>query len=154
VTITPLDIARSQVGVRELPGNRGVPFERYALVGEDPLPWCARFCRWCWAEAGLRLPGNRWLIGRVAELVDALRVRGGILHERAVLEPGDLVFWRNRVGSDAGDGHHVGIIESIKGDDLVTIEGNLGDAVVRNTKRKRSDPDVWCFARWPLRAAA
>ena len=52
--MTPLDVARTQIGVVELPGNRGVPFERYALPGEDPLPWCARFLRWCYLQAGLK----------------------------------------------------------------------------------------------------
>ena len=77
----PLDVARSQVGVVEDPrgSNRGVPFDRYALPGEDPLPWCSRFMRWCWESAGLRLPGNRYLIGRVETLQEALR-----LHERQV----------------------------------------------------------------------
>lgn len=152
--MTPLEVARTQVGVVEGPGNTGIPFDRYAFDGEQPLPWCARFVRWCFIQAGLKLPGNRWLIARVAEMVDALAKGGGILPAGTPLEPGDLIFFRNRGGSDGGDGHHVAILEGTDGDRLVTIEGNLGDRVQRYTKRRRSDPDIWCIGRWPARAFA
>lgn len=146
--MTPLDFARSQVGVAESGGpNRGDPFERYAYPGEEPLPWCARFMRWCWENAGTPLPGNRWLIGSVAELRAALEAQGALVPLEDA-RPGDLLLLRQRGGSDAGAGHHVGIIEQVTPTYIETIDGNWGDRVAR-VQRKRTDPGIWCAARWP-----
>lgn len=152
---TPLDAARSQVGVVEEPrgSNRGVPFDRYALPGEDPLPWCSRFMRWCWESAGQRLPGNRYLIGRVETLQHELELRGGILRPGVAPEPGDLIFYADRGKSDQHKGgRHIGIVEIVGGLTLVTIEGNWSDAVVRRPDVDRYGKAVWCFGRWPVKA--
>lgn len=151
---TPLHAAQSQIGVRESGGpNQGTPWERYALPGEDPLPWCARFLRWCWESAGLRLPGNRYLIGRVETLQDALELRGGILRHPEDVRAGDLIFYKDRGRSDQHrGGRHVGIVETVGRLTLVTIEGNWGDAVVRRPDVDRYGAAVWCFGRWPVEA--
>ncbi len=150
---TPLDIARAQVGITEVPkgSNRGPPHDLYALPGEDPLPWCARFLRFCFRVAGTPLPGHPYLIGRVETLQDALAKRGAILPGDATIEPGDIIFYRDRGKSDQHKGgRHIGIVESAGATTLVTVEGNWSDAVVRRTDVNRYGKDVWCFARWPV----
>lgn len=149
MTLTPLDYARSQVGVAESGGaNRGEPFTRYALIGEEPLPWCARFVRWCWENAGTPLPGNRWLLGSVAELRDALTACGALVSP-ADARAGDIVGWRSRLGSDRGTGNHVSIVEAVSPTYLDTIDGNWDDRVAR-VQHRRDDPRLWFVARWPL----
>jgi len=143
--------AISQIGVVEERGNRGVPYERYALTGEDPLPWCARFVRWVYTQEGERLPGNRYLIGRVATLQEELAQRGGILTRDQRVEPGDLIFLRDRGASDQGPGHHVGIVQRVGPLTVTSIDGNIGDGVQR-VERLRSLASIWCYARWPARA--
>jgi len=158
--MTPLSIAdrivetaRSQLGVVEERGNKGVPYERYALTGEDPLPWCARFVRWVFTQNQLILPGNRYLIGRVSTMQEELVRRGAILTRDQSPEPGDLVFLHDRGGSDAGGGHHVAIIESRGATTVNSIDGNWGDRV-KKVARDRYAPAIWCYARWPVQATA
>lgn len=155
VHMTPLNIARSQIGVREDPpgSNRGPPFDRYALPGEDPMPWCARFVRYCFAKAGTPLPGQKYLIGRVETLQHEFELRGGILRPTQGPVPGDLIFYRDRGKSDTHKGgRHIGIVETVGGLTLSTIEGNWSDAVVRRPDVDRYGASVWCFGRWPVRA--
>lgn len=151
--MTPLEYAIGELGVIEDPGNAGVPFERYGLPEEQPLPWCARFVRWCFAQAGTPLPGNRYLIAAVAEMQEALAVRGGIFTTLYQPKPGDLVFLRSRGASDSGPGHHVGIIETVTPTTIGSIDGNWRNAV-RRVDRKREDPDLWCYGMYPVRARA
>ncbi len=151
---TPLEFAVSQLGVKEEPGNKGTPFARYALLGEDPLPWCGRFVRWCFKNAGESLPGNRYLLGRVETMLEELRVRGAVIrHQVEAVEPGDIIFLRDRGASDAGDGSHVGIVESVGELTINSIDGNYGDAVKR-VARERHSPEIKAIARWPVRASA
>lgn len=153
--MTPLNIARSQIGIREDPkgSNRGVPFDRYALLGEDPMPWCARFVRYCFDKAGTPLPGNRYLIGRVETLQHELELRGGILRPGEAPMPGDLIFYADRGKSDQHKGgRHVAIIEVVGGLTLVTIDFNWSHAVVRRPDVDRYGKSIWCFGRWPVRA--
>jgi hypothetical protein len=147
--LTPLDFARSQLGVTESGGeNRGEPFARYAYPGEEPLPWCARFVRWCFENAHTPLPGNRWLIGQVAELRDALNAHMALIPlEQA--RAGDILFLRGRAGSDHGPGNHVGLVEHVSADAIETIDGNLGNRVAR-ARRLRTDPSIWSAGRWPI----
>lgn len=151
--MTPLDFAILELGVIEDPGNTGIPFERYGLPGEEALPWCARFIRWCFAQAKTPLPGQRYLLGSVIEMQEALAVRGGIFTTLQQPKPGDIAFQRHRGDSDAGPGHHVSIIETVGPAHLGLISGNWRNAV-RRVDRKRTDPELWCYGCWPVRAAA
>lgn len=146
---TPLEFAVSQLGITEVRGNKGIPFERYSLSGEEPLPWCARFIRWCYLCSGRPLPGQKYLLGAVTEMQAALKAHGGILTEGQNPRPGDLIFLKNRGQSDKGPGHHVGIVEQYGDRSVVSIDGNWGDRVTRVT-RDRANPAIWCFGRWPI----
>lgn len=158
--MSPLDVAVAELaaGVVEEPlgSNRGVPFTRYAFLGEEPGAWCARFVRWCYITAGQRLPGNRWLIGNVMEMRDALAEHGGVLPVGVPWEPGDLLFWKDRGASDAHiGGHHVSILRRVELDRIRTVDGNWRnrvDDVVRTMPTVKAS--LICAARWPLRAVA
>ena len=144
--LTPLEWARSQLGVREATGhNDGTPAERY-LDGEAGLPWCAAFVLWCFRKGCCEIPGNRWKLRAVRELYRALRDAGAFVTDPA---PGDIVFFNARLGSDAGTtGWHVGIVETAMKDAIGTIEGNAGDAV-RRCNHSRANPRIVGYARWP-----
>lgn len=147
--IDVVDIAASQVGVYEQPVNGGTPMERYALPGEDPLPWCARFVRWCFSQAGHRLPGNPYEIASVTTMQRELAAAGAWLGRDCAPRRGDLVLLNERGQSDARmGGRHVGIVASADATWVVSIDGNWRDAVRRVT-RELSSTDIWGFARWP-----
>jgi len=152
--VTPLQAAISQIGVVEEPGNRGIPFTRYGLPGEEPLAYCARFLRWCFIKAQTPLPGQKYLIGSVVALREALKQAGALvaLHERP--QPGDIIFLRHRGKSDPQvGGHHVGIVELVTDKTVESIDANWGDKVQR-VARQRGAPEIDCFARWPVRPTA
>jgi hypothetical protein len=144
--MSPLEIAETQIGVRETSGqNDGEPSQRY-MDGER-LPWCAGFVRWCFESAGIPLPGNRWKIRAVTEMQAQLNLMGcGVAYDQ--VQPGDIVFF-TRANTHAGSTGHVGIVESVNHSRGVfsTIEGNLANAVGRATHYFKAR-DVAGFARW------
>jgi hypothetical protein len=147
--IDVVDIAVAQVGVAEKPGNKGLPFERYGLPGEDPLPWCARFVRWCFAQAGHTLPGNPYEIASVTNLEAALEAAGAWLGRKAIPRRGDLLLLNARGQSDAGrGGRHIGIVTSSDSTWVRTVEGNWGDKVAR-VQRRLDDETIAGYGRWP-----
>lgn len=153
--ITTVDIAIGQLGVKESGGhNCGEPFDLYALPGEQPLAWCARFLRWCFALSGHRLPGNPYEIANVANLHDALEAAGAILPNPVAPRRGDILLLNKHSFSDRGArGNHTGLIESADATNIHSIDGNWGDCVQRVT-RKADAPEIWCFARWPKEPTA
>lgn len=151
-------IAITQLGVTEATGhNDGVPSERY--MGGRSEPWCAWFAAWCYREAGAPLPGDRIghagpggesPIASVAELERRIKLaaRFSAAPLGRVPEPGDLVFFADRAGSDHGGGavqRHVGIVELVTDGDagatLHTIEGNIANKVCRRVHRL-DDPRI------------
>lgn len=154
--IDVVDVARSQLGVRERSGaNDGLPFERYALPGEGAFAWCARFVRWCFSQIGHGLPGNPYEIGAVVALQAAFVAAGAWLDRDVTPVRGDVIFLLERGKSDAAAaGHHVGIVERVDDDGRVhSIEGNWGEGVA-TVVRVSDDPTIWGYGRWPLPPAA
>lgn len=154
--IDVVDVALSQLGVREKTGhNDGIPFERYALPKEAPLPWCARFVRWCFAQMGHGLPGNPYEIGSVTAMQRAFVDAGAWMGPDVTPRRGDVVLFTERGLSDKDrHGHHVGIVVRVDDDGrLMTVEGNWGDRVAEVVRRVDS-PDIWGYARWAKTAAA
>lgn len=143
--MTPLEVARREVGVRESGSNGGVPAERYN--DGEAKPWCAAFVRYCFESANLPLPGNRHRLPSVAYLEEQLELAGARI-ERP--EAGAIITFATRVGSDAGRGRHVGIVELVGVGGLIrTIEGNSGDRVARRAYTPK-DPRISGFFRWPV----
>ncbi len=156
VSRDPLTYATADVGLTSVGGVRGAgPPEKYNLQGEDPLPWCARFCRFCFAQAGRPLPGNPFLIPSVTNLEAALAGAGFLLPASAEPQRGDLILLRGIGAGDpdrisAGD-RHVGIVESVTDSKIVSIDGDFGEPDgVRRVTRNRHAPNISGFGRIPL----
>lgn len=153
----PVAWAISQIGVSEAPpGSNDGPPMVYALEGETPAPWCGRFVRAAFIACARPLPGNRWKIPEVAELQRALVGAGAWIpveevREGRTVNRGDLILLHGRGGSDAGRGNHVGIVERMDGDDVVSVDGNWGDRVAR-VRRPLGSALLWGFGRWPPRS--
>lgn len=143
-----LSIAAGEVGVQEDPlgSNRGARVEEYqAVTGTAPgSAWCGCFAAWCFVGAGYS-PERIWLLAAA---------KNWFIHqERKVspdqVRPGDVFGIHNTA---LGRIAHVGIVESVRGQVVTTIEGNTntdgsreGYAVCR---RKRSISKIAAFARW------
>ena len=109
-----LDVARSQLGHREVPVNR-TPFGRW--YGLDGNAWCAMYVSWCADRVGALdiIPKHAY----TPTGANWFRARGRFDDNPRV---GDIVYFRWAGSSRIG---HVGIVEAIRPDGrLVTIEGN------------------------------
>lgn len=107
--VTPLAIAQSQIGLGEMGGNnRGQYVQRY-LNGQSDLPWCAGFVSYCFKKSGHKLPYT--LRAR-----DFLKIGKRVSNPR----PNDLMVFSRKGGG------HIGIIEKVNKETIVTIEGNVG----------------------------
>lgn len=138
-----LIIAQGEVGVRESNGpNNGIPSEKY--MGGRKEPWCAHFIAWLFRTSGNALPNDVFNVSPtranplagVQYMEDMFKKNGWWFAKGnpkiGKPEPGDIIFYRSRGGSDSGRGRHVGLVERVDGGYIYTIEGNLGDAVKRN----------------------
>lgn len=134
-----LAIAQKEIGVQESAENYGKAVNAYnAYVGFKRAPWCASFVSWCFGKIGYPQPRTAWSPGlfpteRLAKDPVAGMVMG--------IYFADL----KRVG-------HCGIVEQVKGDLVVTIEGNTnlngsrnGDGVYRRLRHART---IRCYADW------
>ncbi len=150
--MTPIAIARQYLGTTELTGkNDGPQIRTFMGVGEvkeadDGLPWCAAFVVFCFATCRIALPGNPWKNRSVRALYKSLWEAGGLTPRPT---SGGIIFFNSRGGSDPGKGQwHVGLIEEVRDTDLVTIEGNVGDAV-RRCFHSKTSPRIAGYAQWP-----
>ena len=115
-------VARSQLGVTESP--IGSNCTRYGPCEE----WCALFVAWVWRHAGVAMSGGTAPYAYSGSLYGWVKEHGGrVLPPTATPSPGDAVLY----GWGPGASEHVGIVESVLGGEIVTIEGNFGNRVAR-----------------------
>jgi hypothetical protein len=133
-----LKVASAEVGVREQPlgSNRGPRVDEYLRrVGLDPAngsyAWCAAFTYYCFdvAADNLRCANPSPRTAGVLDLWNKVgnegfyRLSPALANARPELvQPGMLFF----LSTGAGTGH-LGLIKSVTGANLVTIEGNTTD---------------------------
>ena len=117
-----LELVRGQLGVREVPHNRGTRVTTYQRsVRNDKIalgePWCASFLTWAFAQAGDPTPLRSAV---VAEWVRAAaNGRSGMsLVSTGEVKPGDMVAFKM-----AGGWQHMGIVSSTR-NGIVVISGN------------------------------
>ena len=136
--------AAAEVGVREVPpdSNRGERVEAYMrstwMDSIGGWPWCAAFCCWVIEQVGERHPlpvkrpqtAGAWDYERWARKVGADLVKPPTLDD---LQPGDIITFTFS---------HIGIVESVIGNVITTIEGNTdasgsreGGGVYRKRRR-------------------
>lgn len=115
-------VARSQLGATESP--IGSNCTRYGPCEE----WCALFVAWVWEHAGIEMAGGTSPYAYSGSFYGWVKERGGrVLPPSATPSPGDAVLYGR--GPTASD--HVGIVESVLGGEITTIEGNYADRVAR-----------------------
>lgn len=126
-----LRIAAAELGTKESPaGSNKVKYSSwYGLVG----PWCVMFVQWCCSQAGVKLPARTASCGSLMNAAknSNMWVTCGYL-------PGDVVIYDFPGGATTD---HCGIVESVKGNYIVAIEGNTstgddsnGGEVMRRTR--------------------
>lgn len=146
-----LEIASTQVGEQEKPlgSNWGHPVQDYlASVGiHTPASWCMSLMYWCFNQASI-----------ILNKVNPLFKTGGCLyqfqkskaaHYQKIPAIGDMFIM------DEGHGlGHTGIIESIDGNNLHTIEGNTSEngsregIAVQRKIRLITDPKIAGYLRF------
>lgn len=130
-----LNVARNEIGYKEGKNNATKYGDWYGMPNQ---PWCAMFVSWCANQVGIlntKVPkyagagtGYNWYKKR--NLITTEPKAGYI----GFLKPTQA----GKVSS------HTFIVESVSGNTITTIEGNLDDSVKRNT-RKKTDKDLLGF---------
>lgn len=136
-----LNIARGELGIREKTGhNDGEAVERYlASVGlKKGDPWCAAFISWIFKKAGYPQPRTGW----------SPSLFNGKVNTRSPAPGFVFGIWFPELKRIA----HVGLVEKLEGDWLISIEGNTniagsreGDGVYRKRRHRKS---IHSFANW------
>lgn len=119
-----LDIARSQLGVHEQgKANWGPEVSAYLKAGNISFPaaWCCAFVVWCLEHAGIVNTYG----GAYVPHFEAWAKKLNRWH-RTDPQPGDLVVFEFN-GDTTSD--HIGIVESVTRDGVVTIEGNTSSGI-------------------------
>lgn len=117
-----LDVARGELGYEEGPGDEN----KYGPAAA----WCSSFATWVWRESGVDIPslpftGDVYTWGEQRGLAyDA----GNLGQAR----PGDVLLFGTGPESTSTS-THIGIVESVDGDQVTLIEGNSSDRVQRVT---------------------
>jgi uncharacterized protein (TIGR02594 family) len=107
-------VAQGEIGRGEIGSDNHGPDVKKYLQGEEGKSWCAGFVSYCLARSGYK---GRYIL-RARDYMKVGRIDKSP-------RPGDLiVFWR--VNRDGRLGH-VGIVEKVLGNRIVTIEGNTGE---------------------------
>lgn len=151
-------IFSGEIGVREKTGrNDGDRIKSYlAYTGNrEGVPWCAAFVCWVLGEAGIPNPRSAWCpdlfrsnnVTWNRQSGSLLRIDRGKLP--ALPHAGDVF---GLYFAEKGRIAHVGFVDSIKGNWLITVEGNTnaegsreGDGVYRKRRLLQS---IYAFARW------
>jgi hypothetical protein len=124
--MTPLEVALTQLNVRETEPNRGPQVDEYLRsCGLEPTagsyPWCVAFVRWCCSRVGIWLPRTA-SVKRLWEMGEELRVE--------TPEPGDVAVHLRPDGKG-----HVGFFMRAEDGDIETCDGNTNAAGSREGDR-------------------
>lgn len=124
-----LDAAIRDIGKREDPDGSNLGADIAHLIVGDGAPWCADACSaWAGISPPLRSVGSSWYPWAYNN--------GRILDAP---EPGAIMLIKH---PSAG---HCGVVLSVDGDEIRTIEGNVRNSVALCT---RKPDDTYYFVRW------
>lgn len=120
-----LEIAIGEIGKQEIPlgSNWGENVQKYLKsVGIDfPASWCMAFVYWCYSEAGKQLNIPSIQLFRSGGVLNVWN-HTPINQKVTAPIPGDIFI------EDHGHGlGHTGIVESVDGQFINTIEGNTNN---------------------------
>lgn len=132
-----LEFAVGEIGVREDPlgsnkGARVVEYQARVGIPRGGEPWCAAFVYFCFDEAakalGVANPVvqtagvlDHWNKARPSRKIKTINQEQA-LDDPSLVKPG-MIF----IISTGGGNGHTGLIESVSGNSLITIEGNTND---------------------------
>lgn len=116
-----LNVARSQIGYREGANNNNKYGQAY---GMNNVSWCVQFVWWCFQQVDPSLFYGGGKIAICSGLYNYHKARGEAINPiPGNIWPGDIVIFDFNKDRDPD---HIGIVESISGSTLTTIEGNTG----------------------------
>ena len=127
-----VNIALSQLG-----NEGGEKFWRWAGL-DSRCAWCALFVSWCADQTGLLSSGQIPYFSFVSDGVEWFQNKGKWIDGTEVdssnceqlIQPGMLIFFD---WEPDGYPNHVGIVTSVSGGYIYTVEGNSSDAVRENS---------------------
>ena len=134
-----LNIAKAEIGTKENPpGSNCVKYNDWYYnrkgISGNQYPWCAVFVSWCFRSAQGLCPKTASCL----TMLQWFESRGQIVTDP---KPGDIVFFK--YSTNARRTNHVGIVLSVNGKTIHTIEGNTsmtsndnGGAVMERTRNK------------------
>lgn len=154
-------VAFAEIGIREATGNNDGPrveeYLRYTGLGTGHA-WCAAFVSWCFGQAGLSQPRNPWspaLFPKARtywnkvnkdEGVRNKDSNAGVRHLTRVhhhpIKPADLF---GIYGETVKRINHVGLVERVSDNFLITIEGNSNNRV---ESRRRHLSTIYALSDW------
>lgn len=124
-----LNLAKAQIGITEYPpGSNKVKYNTayYGTeVSGSAYPWCCTFIWWLFRQQNSEVLFYGG--GKTASCTTLMRYykQHSQFHASAP-QPGDLVFFN--FDGNPSDAEHIGIVEAINGNIIITIEGNTGTA--------------------------
>ena len=158
-----LEIARFLLGTgaifEPLCKNDGVP--RFLFmdgewdeVNNRGLAWCAGFVVYCYATALHAIQGNKYMLRSCAHIADRAKENDCWRSASIVPDCGDIILLWGRRGSDRPELaldtnaiRHCGIVESVDGDQVHSIEGNWGNKL-SNVSRALTDSAIAGYAKF------
>ncbi len=132
-----LAAARGEIGVEEYADNH------VNAEYDNKSEWCASFADWVWKKAGYKVHwSNKDRVQNIWNDAQALGLRRPSISQA---QPGDMIVfdWDNDGVMD-----HIGIVESVNGNTITTIEGNTNipgqslNGVARKTHNMNSSTVV------------
>ena len=137
--------ARKYLGVSEATNHDdGAP--AYLFSGGRKVPWCANFVKTIYKESGIDLPGEWNYQASATYMYKKLKSEGTILPPGSKqVKPGDIIFFKFNKGTKLTD--HVGIVEKVGKNGVVTIEGNDGQKRVGRHKYKLNSKAIVGYGR-------
>lgn len=118
-----VDVAIGEIGYREQ-GNNRTKYGEY--TGANGAAWCHSFVSWCAHEAGV----STSVVPKTASTTYGMQwfKKRGLFKYKGKYTPKrcDIVYFKTGRS-------HVGIVESVSGGQLHTIEGNTSDKVARRS---------------------
>lgn len=110
--------------------------------------WCAAFVSVCGRESGADMPWSTSCNDQIAWF----KSRGLWLGHVTDIKVGDWIYYDWDHAGDSRPADHVGIVECVKGDEIIVIEGNYGDYANNRTRVarrtiKKSYPYIYGIAR-------
>jgi cell wall-associated NlpC family hydrolase len=117
-----VDVARGQIGYREGVGNAN----KYGPKGY----WCSNFATWVWQKSGVDIG----ILPFTGDVYEWGRDRGLAYGKNDLdqAKPGDVLLFGTGPQSPQTS-THIGIVESVHGNQVTLIEGNSADQVRRVT---------------------